>query len=133
MGAWQHVKGMNRFIRFFAACATQHAKIALAASVAACCGLVACGFIIVSIWIYAIPIVGPAGAPLIAAVPLAIGCLIGCLVANRFSRSSPSLPPSPLPDLAVAAAARLLQERPATALLATAIAGLLVGIAQPKR
>lgn len=60
------MRTMNRFIRFFAAC----------------CGMVACSFVIVSVWIYAVPFVGPAGAPLIAAIPLVFACAAGCLIAS---------------------------------------------------
>ena len=123
---------MDRLFTQFTACMTLHAKVALVVLAAGCFGAAALGCVIASVWIFAIPLVGAGGAPLVAAVPLAILCLVGCLVARRSLQ--PSTPPV-APDttvMAVAAATRLAREQPATALVVALIAGVLAGITRPK-
>jgi hypothetical protein len=147
---------MDRFFAQFTAGMTQYAKVALVVLAVGCFGVVALGCVIASVWIFAIPQVGVGGAPLVAAIPLVILSIGGCLLVRRLLQPRGSLQlrgslqpsgllqpkdslqrstPPAAPDttvMVVAAATRLAQEQPATALAAALIAGVLAGITRPK-
>lgn len=123
---------MDRFFAYYTARVSRHATVAAVAAVAAFFGVVALGCIVASVWISAIPIVGQGRAPLIAAVPLAILCLAGCLIARHLAQGGVAPAAPDLSVTVVAAATRLTREQPATALAAALIAGVLAGITRPK-
>ena len=123
---------MDRILAYFSAVVSRQAQVALALSVAVFCGFAALCFAVASLWIFAVPVVGAGGAPLVAAIPLLLAGLAGCLIARRLGRRQ--LPPA-APDLtviAVSAATQLTRFRPATALAAAVIAGMLTGITRQK-
>ena len=123
---------MERFLPYFVACITRQAKLAVVVIAAVCCGGVALGFVIASIWIFAVPFVGAAGAPLVAATPLAILCVVAWVMASRLARRGLPTPTPEISDVAVAAATRLMTERPVTALVAALIAGVIAGVTRSK-
>ena len=107
--------------------ATHVARIAVFTLAAACCGFSAFACALVALWLYVVPQVGPAGAPLVVAGVLLVMCLV-LLAVVQFG-----LKPRPPPASGFAAseliteATRLLNEHKGTVLLAALLAGLVAG------
>jgi len=101
---------------------------ALCASLAAVSVIAAGGCAAAALWLYAIPHVGAAGAPLVAAGGLLVFCVVLMIVARgilhyrrRASRSMPA------PGLLLEEALRLFSENKGALLLAALVAGLAAG------
>lgn len=101
---------------------------ALCASLAAVSAIAAGGCAAVALWLWAIPQVGPVGAPLVAAGGLLIFCAVLMIVAlgivHRRRRVAGSMPAS---GLRLEEAVRLFNENKGTVLLAALVAGLAAG------
>lgn len=86
------------------------------------CGVAAAGCAVAALWIRALPVLGPAGAPLLAAVTLlAMG---GVLLLCRRLWAAPQVAPAALP---LDEAARLFKENRIPVLLAALLAGVVSG------
>ena len=101
---------------------------ALCASLAAVSAIAAGGCAAVALWLWAIPHVGPVGAPLLAAGGLLVFCAVLMIVAreivHRRRRAAGSVPAS---GLRLDEAVRLFNENKGTVLLAALVAGLVAG------
>jgi hypothetical protein len=101
---------------------------ALCASLAAVSAIAAGGCAAVALWLWAIPHVGPVGAPLVAAGGLLVFCAVLMIVAreivHRRRRAAGSVPAS---GLRLDEAVRLFNENKGTVLLAALVAGLVAG------
>jgi hypothetical protein len=101
---------------------------ALCASLAAVSVIAAGGCAAAALWLYAIPHVGAAGAPLVAAGGLLVFCVVLMVVARGIlhyrRRASSSMP---APGLPLEEALRLFSENKGTMLLAALVAGLVAG------
>ena len=107
---------------------------ALCASLAAVSVIAAGGCAVAALWLYAIPHVGAAGAPLVAAGGLLVFCAVLMVVARgvlhyrrRASRSMPA------PGSLLEEALRLFGENKGAMLLAALVAGLAAGNSGRKR
>jgi hypothetical protein len=101
---------------------------ALCASLAAVSVIAAGGCAAAALWLYAIPHVGAAGAPLVAAGGLLVFCVVLMIVAREIlryrRRASSSVRASGLP---LEEALRLFSENKGAILLAALVAGLAAG------
>lgn len=101
---------------------------ALCASLAAVSAIAAGGCAAVALWLFAIPYVGAAGAPLVAAGGLLVFC-VGLMTVARgivhYSRRAPRS--TATPGLRLEDALRLFSENKGTMLLAALVAGLAAG------
>ena len=101
---------------------------ALCASLAAVSAIAAGGCAAVALWLWAIPYVGPVGAPLVAAGGLLVSCVILMIVARRIlyrrRRVTGAMPGS---GLRLEEVLRLFNENKGTVLLAALVAGLAAG------
>ena len=114
------------------------ARIGRAATVGiivATCGLGVLGCLTAALWIAALPYVGPAGAPVVAAVALALVAVAAIAVLQR---NAPPTAPQPIPAPAVNDVAQLLdlatlmtRTDKVPMLLAALLAGAVAG-ARPK-
>jgi hypothetical protein len=101
---------------------------ALCASLAAASVIAAGGCAAAALWLFAIPHVGAAGAPLVAAGGLLVFCVILILVVRGILRYRQSAPRSAAaPGLRLEDALRLFSENKGTVLLAALVAGLVAG------
>ncbi|HEX3498905.1 MAG TPA: hypothetical protein VHT04_06230 [Stellaceae bacterium] len=102
--------------------------------IAALLSVAAMGCGVAALWIYLLPLLGPVGAPLVAAGALLVIALVLLLVARSVLDARPRHAPGP-PDGAAAAAdlSRLVKEHKLEMLLAALTAGLVAGApAAPK-
>lgn len=101
---------------------------ALCASLAAVSAVAAGGCAAVALWLWAIPHVGPVGAPLVAAGGLLVFCAVLMIVArgilDRRRRVAGAMPAS---GLRLEEVLRLFNENKGTVLLAALVAGLAAG------
>ena len=100
----------------------------LCASLAAVSALAAGGCAAAALWLFAIPHVGAAGAPLVAAGGLLVFGGVLIVVARgilRYRRSAPRS--TAVPGLRLEDALRLFSENKGTVLLAALVAGLVAG------
>jgi hypothetical protein len=101
---------------------------ALCASLAAVSAIAAGGCAAVALWLWAIPHVGPVGAPLVAAGGLLVFCAVLMIVARgivqRRRRAAAAMPAS---GLRLDELLRLFNENKGTVLLAALVAGLAAG------
>jgi len=100
--------------------------VALCATLAAVMMLGVLGCLAAALWIYALPCLGPVGAPLVVAGAFLILTLILVAIACRIRRpgrrkaaAAPAAAASMAPELA-----RILRENKGTVLLAAALAGM---------
>lgn len=92
------------------------------------CAIVGTGCLLTSIWIYAIPYVGPSGAPLVVAAVLLVAATAMVAVTRQLAAPPPAVAkPAVDPALLLAEAARLTRAHQAPMLLAALIAGLELG------
>ena len=101
---------------------------AVCASLAAVSAIAAGGCAVAALWLFAIPYVGAAGAPLVAAGGLLVFCVVLMAVARgivRYNRRAPSS--TAAPGLQLGEAIRLFSENKGTVLLAALVAGLVAG------
>ena len=101
---------------------------ALCASLAAVSVIAAGGCAAAALWLFAIPYVGAAGAPLVAAAGLLVFCVALMTVARgvlRYRRRAPSS--TAAPGLPLGEVLRLFSENKGTVLLAALVAGLVAG------
>lgn len=83
-----------------------------------------CG--VAALWIYALPVVGPVAAPLVAAGALLVACLILMAIARGLlSRKRSASGSAAVPELILAEVTRLFKEHKGSVLLAAFIAGLV--------
>ena len=104
------------------------AAAAACASLAAVSAIAAGGCAVAALWLFAIPYVGAAGAPLVAAGGLLVFCVVLMAVARgivRYNRRAPSS--TAAPGLQLGEAIRLFSENKGTVLLAALVAGLVAG------
>jgi hypothetical protein len=103
------------------------ACVAIVTLAAAGCAVsaVACG--LAALWIYALPHVGAAGAPLVVAGVLLAMCLVMLMAMRYAGKPGPPAPRDGTPELLLAEAARLLKEHKGPVLLAALLAGLAAG------
>lgn len=106
------------------------ASAALAALAAAVGGVAALACGLASLWIYAVPHVGPAGAPLIVAAVLVALTLVAVAIARHAMHTTPSPPVTTTPAFPLADALLLVKHHKVGALLAAAFAGLAAGTAK---
>ncbi len=86
----------------------------------------AVGCAVAALWIYALPLLGPVGAPLAVAGALLVAALVLLLVARRIVHAKPAS--APLPGDAIAAElALLMKEHKLEMLIAALTAGLVAG------
>jgi hypothetical protein len=107
---------------------------ALCASLAAVSAIAAGGCAAAALWLYAIPHVGAAGAPLVAAGGLLIFCVVLMIVARgilHYRRRAYSS--AAVPGLQLEEVLRLFSENKGTVLLAALVAGLAAGNSGRKR
>ena len=95
---------------------------------------IACG--LTAVWIYAVPRVGPAGAPLIVAGILILVC-IGVLLVMRYVLGRPTVTQRPAvavgamtPAVLHGEARRILKQYKGTAVVAAVLAGVVAGMNQ---
>jgi hypothetical protein len=110
--------------------AARVAWVAAVALVAGGCGIaaIACG--LAALWIYAVPRVGPVGAPLVVAGTLLVLGLV-VLVVMRYAMKPRRPPPSPVgvaPEVLLAETTRILKEHKGAVLIAAVLAGLVAGM-----
>ncbi len=101
---------------------------ALCASLAAVSVIAAGGCAAAALWLFAIPYVGAAGAPLVSAAGLLVFCVALMTVARgvlRYRRRAPSS--TAAPGLPLGEVLRLFSENKGTVLLAALVAGLVAG------
>lgn len=106
---------------------------ALCASLAAISAIAAGGCAAVALWLFALPHVGTAGAPLVAAGGLLIFCVVLMTVARgllHYRRRAAS--PTAAPGLQLGEALRLFSENKGAVLLAALVAGLVAGSSNRK-
>jgi hypothetical protein len=111
-----------------ASSAERMAKAALGAIVAAV--LVAASVVcaLAALWIWEVPRLGPAGAPLVVAGILFVVGLVALGVMQHTLRAGrPSSHSYPAPDLLLADAMHLFKDHKGTVLMAALIAGLMAG------
>jgi hypothetical protein len=111
-----------------ASSADRMAKVGLCAIVAAVLLTASVGCALAALWIWDVPRLGPAGAPL----PVAGILLAGCLAAIVLMRHTARLRQAPsssnaTPELLLAEAVRLLKDHKGAVLMAALIAGLMAG------
>lgn len=103
---------------------------AAAIMLAAVLVLAALGCALTALWLYLLPLVGPAGAPLIVSgVLLSLG-LVTLLLPRLAARQSPPPPvaaPGPTPDVLIAEASRLVRDNKVPVLLSALLVGLCEG------
>ena len=92
------------------------------------CAVAAVSLVVAAAWIYAIPLVGPAGAPLLVACLLAVLCGV-LLMARRPATKAlvvtpPGKPTQTAPEVLLAEAVHLLKEHKGLTLLTALLAGL---------
>jgi hypothetical protein len=107
---------------------------ALCASLGAVSAIAAGGCAAVALWLFAIPYVGAAGAPLVAAGGLLVFCVVLMIVARgilHYHRRAPSS--AAAPGLRLEDVLRLFSENKGTVLLAALVAGLAAGNSGQKR
>jgi len=107
---------------------------ALCASLAAVSVIAAGGCAAAALWLFAIPHVGAAGAPLVAAGGLLVFCVVLMTVARgvlRYRRRAPSS--TAAPELPLGEVLRLFSENKGAVLLAALVAGLAAGNSGRKR
>ena len=107
---------------------------ALCASLAAVSAIAAGGCGTVALWLYAIPYVGPAGAPLVAAGGLLAFCVVLMTVARgilHYRRRASQI--APAPGLRLEDVLPLFRENKGPVLLAALVAGLAAGISGRQR
>ena len=81
---------------------------------------------VAALWIYALPYVGTAGAPLVAAGALLATCLVLALAVQRLLERKRAALRSPMdPETLLAEAGRLFKEHKGSILLAALIAGAI--------
>lgn len=101
---------------------------ALCASLAAVSAIAAGGCAAVALWLWAIPHVGPVGAPLVAAGGLlvfgAVLMIVARVILDRRRRASSS---AAVPGLRLEEVLRLFNENKGSVLLAALVAGLVAG------
>ena len=122
--AWAPDKLINK-IRGIAGRAVAASLCAALAAIFAAAAI-ACS--IAGVWIFALPYVGPAGAPLVVTGLLLVICLV--LSAASWRVWSPKQePPRPamVPQLSIADAAVLFKNHKGAMLVAALLAGLIVG------
>lgn len=92
--------------------------------------LAALGCALTALWLYLLPLVGPAAAPLIVSgVLLSLG-LVVLLLPRLGARQSPPPPvaaPGPTPDILIAEASRLVRDNKVPVLLSALLVGLCEG------
>jgi len=119
------LSGLGETIR---ASAGRIALASLCATVTAICAIAAMTCAIFALWIFALPYVGPVGAPLLAAGVLVIISIALLAVARSvLRRPRRRSHPSVAPELMIAEATRLLREHKGAVLLAALVAGLIAG------
>ncbi len=107
---------------------------ALFASLAAVSAIAAGGCAAVALWLFAIPYVGAAGAPLVAASGLLVSCVVLMTVARGILRGRRRAPSSTAASgLRLEEALRLFSENKGTMLLAALAVGLAAGNSGHKR
>jgi hypothetical protein len=100
----------------------------LGAAAACILGIAAIGCAAASLWIFAIPRLGPAGAPLVVAFALlAIGLAVVMLTGRRLKRRRTPPPSSAEASLMLADAMRLLKDHKAAVLMTALLAGFAAG------
>ena len=87
----------------------------------------AVGCAVAALWIYALPLLGPVGAPLAVAGALLIAALVLLLVARRIVHAKPASAPLPGDAIAAAELALLMKEHKLEMLIAALTAGLVAG------
>jgi Na+-driven multidrug efflux pump len=109
------------------ASADRMAKAGLCAIVAVGLAASAIGCALAALWIWEVPRLGPAGAPLAVAAALLAGCLAVLALMRYTARRRPPSPPAIPPELLLADARQLFKHHKAAILLAVLIAGLIAG------
>jgi hypothetical protein len=107
---------------------------AVCASLAAVSVIAAGGCAAAALWLFAIPHVGAAGAPLVAAGGLLVFCVVLMAVARgvlRYRRRAPSS--TAAPELPLGEVLRFFSENKGAVLLAALVAGLAAGNSGRKR
>ena len=92
------------------------AGVVLAIALAVLCAIAAAGCLLAALWLYAIPFVGLAGAPLVVAGALLLAAAGALAVANRLRRPQPT-PANPGGTMAM--------------LIAALVAGIAAGARRP--
>lgn len=94
---------------------------------AAGCAIAALACALAALWIYALPRVGAAGAPLVVAGVLVTICLFMALVVRYGLAPRPAPSAAAAPGLLLADAARLIQDHKGPVLMTALLAGLIAG------
>jgi hypothetical protein len=111
-----------------ASSADRMAKAGLCAVVAGVLATASIGCALAALWIWEIPRLGAAGAPLLVAAILLVGGLATLAAMRLVMRPRPAPPPAfAAPELLLAEAMRLFRDRKGAVLLAAIIAGLMAG------
>jgi hypothetical protein len=119
------VLALGRFASGFGAAVRRGGIALICVLIAVLLALTAAGCATAALWIYLLPLLGPAGAPLAAAGALLIIALALLLVARRVLRAQPTGAP-PSAD-AAAELARLTKDHKVEMLVAALTAGLVAG------
>lgn len=109
-------------------CLIRTTAAALCATLAAVLALAALGCAATALWIFALPALGPVGAPLVVAAVLSTLILVLAMaiwLIHRGGRRQASADTDP--QLLLAGATRLFSEHRAAALLAAVVAGVVAG------
>jgi hypothetical protein len=111
-----------------ASSADRMAKVALSAIVAVVLVTASVTCALAALWIWEIPRLGPAGAPLVVAVILLAGGLVAIAVMRHAPRAGRTSSGScPVPELLLADAMHLFKDHKTSALMAALIVGLMAG------
>jgi apolipoprotein N-acyltransferase len=94
---------------------------------AAGCAIAALACALAALWIYALPHVGTAGAPLVVAGVLVTTCLVMLLVVRYGLAPRQPAPATAGPAVLLADAARLIQDHKGPVLMTALLAGLIAG------
>lgn len=104
----------------------QTARIVIVTVAAAICAVAAAASGVTAVWIFALPHVGPAGAPAIVAGILLAFCF-ALLALRRYGLKRRAPPPGANTSVLFAEATRLLQDHKGAVLTAALVAGLIAG------
>jgi len=118
---------LNRIAGGIGAAARRAGIAIVCVLVALALAVAAAGCAVAALWIYALPLLGPVGAPLGVAGALLLAALAVLLVARGALRAKPASAP-PAGDVLIAAELlRLVRERKLEMLIAALTAGLVAG------
>jgi hypothetical protein len=111
--------------------ARRYVLAALGAVAAAVFVTASLGCAAAALWIFAVPQVGPVGAPLVVSgIFLALALAVAMVSGRGLKRGRRPPPSPPTPDAVLADAMRLFKGQKAAALMAALVAGLAAGSGQ---